>query len=272
MILDPDNWLKNDVSKKIKLNFILSHLLILYWIFTDFSILMLCVGILFYILIGKVAADIGFHRYFTHKSFTANKWVRKYLLINSTLIGHGSIMLWVVTHRIHHVNVDTDKDPHSPVYYGLLKTWIRSWTPQNKPNMILVKDLYKDKDVVFLHKHYWKVFYIWIGLLTLLSLIFNSVYPLLLLFAFPNSLVFHEAGAVNAICHLHGYQSYKTKDNSKNNIFVNFFTFGNGMHNTHHANPRIYTTDVHNKWYEFDPMKYIIRLLSYDGTRVEHKV
>jgi stearoyl-CoA desaturase (delta-9 desaturase) len=26
---------------------------------------------------------------------------------------------WVAVHRCHHANVDTDKDPHSPIVYGL---------------------------------------------------------------------------------------------------------------------------------------------------------
>jgi fatty-acid desaturase len=273
MTLDPDKWFDGDVSKKLKINFLLSHLLILYWVVTDFSFSFLLLGIISYIFIGKMGADIGFHRYFTHRSFNVNKWVRKYLLLNSTLVGHGSILLWIATHRIHHATSDTEKDPHSPLVHGLFTTTFRSWLTVNKPNMMVVKDIVdKDKEMVFLHKHYFKVFYSWIIFLMVLCVVFNSIYPLLFFFAFPNAGNFIEAGMINGVCHLYGYRSYNTRDNSKNNIIVNFLTFGNGMHNTHHAKPYNYTTDIHNRWYEFDPMKFIIRLIANDRPRVENKV
>jgi stearoyl-CoA desaturase (delta-9 desaturase) len=272
MTINPDKWFSSDVSKKLKVNFLFSHLIIFYWAVTDFSLFLLLLGIISYVLIGKVGSDIGFHRYFTHRSFNVNKWVRKYLLINSTIIGHGSILLWVVTHRIHHTVSDTVNDPHSPIVYGLITTWLRSWTATNKPNMMLVKDITRDKEIVFLHRHYFKVFYLWILFLIGLCFVFNNIYPLLFFFAFPNAGFFHEAGMVNGICHLYGYRSYDTQDNSKNNAIVNFLTFGNGMHNTHHAKPYYYTTDIHNRWYEFDPMKYLIKLISNDRPRVENKM
>lgn len=271
MHIDPDKWFDGNVSKKLKLTFVLSHAVILYWAMTDFSLLGLLIGTLAYVFIGKVGADIGFHRYFTHKSFEVNPLIRKYLLLNATLIGHGSVLLWVVTHRIHHAKSDSEEDPHSPKHHGLANTWLRTWTAENVPNMMLMKDMLKDKWIVFLHRNYFKIFFGWLSLL-ILCWIFGSIYPLLFLFAFPNAGFFQEAGMINSICHTYGYRTYETKDNSRNNVIVNFLTFGNGLHNTHHSKPNIYTTDIHGKWYEVDPMKYIIRLIANDGSRVENKV
>lgn len=264
MHIDPDKWLSGDVSKKLKLNFALSHIILLYWAMTDFTLLGLLIGTLAYIFIGKMGADIGFHRYFTHRSFEVHPVVRKYLLLNSTLIGHGSILLWVATHRIHHAKADTDADPHTPVKYGMMTTWLRSWTSTNVPNMMLMKDVLKDKNIVFLHRHYFKIFYAWLLFLIIVSVLVGSIYPVLFLFAFPNAGFFHEAGAVNSIGHMYGYKSYETTDHSRNNLLVHYLTFGNGLHNTHHYKPNLPTCDIHNKWYEFDPMKYIVKLLSYD--------
>lgn len=271
MLIDPDKWFSGDVSKKLKFNFLLSHSIILYWIFTDFTLLGLFFGLLAYIFIGKVGADIGFHRYFTHKSFEVNSVIRRYIMLASTLLGHGSILIWVATHREHHATVDTENDPHSPVFRGVFAVWMRSWTVVNVPNLMRVKDILRDSELVFLHRHYFKVFYSWI-LILLLIWSLGSIYPLLFLFAFPNALFFHEAGIVNSICHKYGYKSYKSNnnDNSRNNLFVHLLTLGNGLHNTHHENPRLYTADIHGKWYELDLMKYIIRILSYDRSRVEH--
>jgi fatty-acid desaturase len=270
--MNPDKWLGGSVAKKLKINFIISHALIMYWIVTDFTWLCLLLGIASYVFIGKIGADIGFHRYFTHRSFSVSPWIRKYLLINATLIGHGSVLLWVATHRIHHAHGDTAADPHSPLHHGIITTWLRSWTTTNRPNMMLMKDIVKDQQIVFLHRNYFKVFYSWILLLIVASLVLGNIYPLLFLFAFPNAGFFNEAGMINSIGHMWGYRTYDTKDNSHNSLFVNILTFGNGLHNTHHAKPNLYTCDIHGKWYETDPMKYIIKLISNDGSRVENKV
>lgn len=271
MHIDPDKWLNGDVGKKLKFNFLLSHLIITYWMFTDFTMMGLFCGFLAYIFIGKIGADIGFHRYFTHKSFEVNSVVRRYIMFASTILGHGSILIWVATHREHHATVDTKDDPHSPLFHGIFAVWTRSWTGANVPNLIRIKDILRDQELVFLHRNYFKVFYIWLSLL-LLAWALGSIYPILFLFAFPNAVFFHEAGMVNSICHKYGYKSYHTikDDNSRNNLIVHFLTLGNGLHNTHHENPRLYTADIHGKWYELDLMKYLIRALSYDRTRVEH--
>jgi fatty-acid desaturase len=271
MHIDPDKWLGGDVAKKLKINFALSHFIIVYWLFTDFSWWGLLLGIASYVFIGKMGADVGFHRYFTHRSFEVHPLIRKYLMLNATLIGHGSVLLWVATHRIHHAKADTDQDPHSPIHHGVLTTWLRSWTNTNKPNMMLMKDIMRDSSLIFLHRHYFKVFYAFLIPL-LICWAAGSIYPILFLFAFPNAGFFNEAGMINSIGHKWGYTTYETKDNSKNNLIVNILTFGNGLHNTHHAKPNLYTTDVHSKWYETDPMKYIIRLIANDGSRVENKV
>lgn len=269
MHIDPDQWLGGNVAAKLKINFIVSHLIIFYWAVTDFSWWGLLLGVLAYIFIGKMGADIGFHRYFTHRSFEVHAWIRKYLLWNATIIGHGSVLLWVATHRIHHAKADTEQDPHSPIHHGLITTWLRSWTTTNRPNMMLMKDIVRDQEIVFLHRNYFKVFYAWITLLIILSFLLGNIYPLLFFFAWPNAGFFNEAGMINSIGHLYGYTTYDSKDNAKNNLWVNFLTFGNGLHNTHHAKPGIYTCDIHGKWYEIDPMKYIVRLISYDRRRVE---
>lgn len=263
MLIDPDKWFAGDVSKKLKLGFLFAHIVIFYWAWTSFSLLGLAVGVLAYVFIGKMGADIGFHRYFTHRTFDVHPLMRKYMLINSTLIGHGSILLWVVTHRIHHAKSDTEDDPHSPGHFGFSNVWLRIWTRENVPNMALVKDLLRDKWIVFLHRHYFKVLWTWLALLIAIWAMGN-IYPLLFLFAFPCAGFFHEAGMVNAICHTHGYRPYDTADASRNNLWVNVLTFGNGLHNTHHANATVYTTDIRGKWYEIDPMKYIIKVIGHN--------
>jgi len=47
----------------------------------------------------------------------------------------------------------------------------------------------------------------------------------------------HFAFAVNSICHRFGSQPFRTKADSRNNLWVALLSFGEGWHNNHHAFP-----------------------------------
>src|SRR4051794_23905671 len=57
---------------------------------------------------------IGFHRYFTHKSFDTGNGVKATLAILGCMTMQGPITQWVTDHRKHHALSDRPGDPHSP--------------------------------------------------------------------------------------------------------------------------------------------------------------
>ena len=57
---------------------------------------------------------IGFHRYFTHKSFEARVPVKAALAILGCMTVQGPLTQWVTDHRKHHALSDRPGDPHSP--------------------------------------------------------------------------------------------------------------------------------------------------------------
>src|SRR5438309_10384887 len=61
---------------------------------------------------------VGYHRYFTHGSFKARRWVRVALAVAGSLAIEGPVIRWVADHRRHHAFSDKDGDPHSPSRYG----------------------------------------------------------------------------------------------------------------------------------------------------------
>ncbi|MDQ1641635.1 MAG: hypothetical protein QOJ90_986, partial [Actinomycetota bacterium] len=61
---------------------------------------------------------VGFHRYFTHGSFKANRPLRIGLAIAGTMAIEGPVIRWVADHRKHHKYSDKEGDPHSPWRYG----------------------------------------------------------------------------------------------------------------------------------------------------------
>ncbi|MGZ6791675.1 MAG: fatty acid desaturase, partial [Mycobacteriales bacterium] len=61
---------------------------------------------------------VGYHRYFTHGSFKANRAVRIALAIAGSMAIQGPVARWVADHRRHHAYSDAEGDPHSPWRYG----------------------------------------------------------------------------------------------------------------------------------------------------------
>src|SRR3982751_2753152 len=61
---------------------------------------------------------VGFHRYFTHGSFKANRGLRIALAVAGSLAIQGPVTRWVADHRRHHAFSDEEGDPHSPWRYG----------------------------------------------------------------------------------------------------------------------------------------------------------
>ena len=57
---------------------------------------------------------IGFHRYFSHRSFQSGPVVKAALAILGCMTVQGPLTQWVTDHRKHHAFSDKDGDPHSP--------------------------------------------------------------------------------------------------------------------------------------------------------------
>ena len=71
-----------------------------------------------YMLTGH-GITVGFHRYFTHGSFKANRGrCGSRSPSPGSLAIEGPVIRWVADHRRHHAFSDKDGDPHSPWRYG----------------------------------------------------------------------------------------------------------------------------------------------------------
>src|SRR5689334_23311438 len=57
---------------------------------------------------------VGYHRLFTHRSFTANRPLKIALGVAGAMAVEGTVIGWVAIHRRHHMFSDQPGDPHSP--------------------------------------------------------------------------------------------------------------------------------------------------------------
>jgi len=217
-------------DRKLKLLWLSSHLFVLWVLFTNLSWWLLLCGYLWYVVIKGIGSEIGAHRHFTHRSFetTANKsailtWIQ-------TLCGEGSVMTFVGIHRMHHSFSDTDRDPHSPLYY---KWWeVVFFLPKIVIPIALVKDCLRHKHVKLQHNNYFKIH---VALLVL-GLFFPVYYAYLV--ALPILLSVYTNGVINTVLHLRGEQY--PESSARNNRLLNLVLYGAGYHANHHRDPKNY--------------------------------
>ena len=83
-------------------------------------------------LVSMMGVTLGYHRYFTHRSFRASRVLVIALGIAALLSAQGKLKHWVATHRLHHRYADSIYDPHSAFEInehgnGIAKVTLRSF-------------------------------------------------------------------------------------------------------------------------------------------------
>jgi len=200
----------------------------------------------------------GYHKLLAHNSFKTNRYI-KYLLTYFGCLGiSGSPIWWVAIHRgHHHAHTEKDRDLQSP-RKGFLSSYI-GWQFGEATSKISLKyaaDLARDKVMVFFHKEYRLV--VWITLL-FAFIISPSIAVSLLIF--PMLAAHHGENITNSFGHSRfaGYRNYNTDDDTINNPILALLTWGQLLHNNHHAKPNL--KSFSRKWYECDPTNIFVFIL-----------
>lgn len=235
------------------------------------------------ILVGMYLASglgitIGYHRFFTHKSFKAPRWVAAMLAVMGSMALEGPVLQWVAVHRKHHQHSDDEHDPHSPHthgagFFGAIRGMYHShmgwlFKPHAPGLSRYVADLKKDRLVCWMST----LFPLWVvlGLLipaALGGLLTMSWTGVLLGFIWGGLvrifLVHHVTWSINSVCHIWGSKPFNSHDESRNNAIFGVVGLGEGWHNNHHAFP---TSARHGlSWWQFDISYLIILAMSKVG-------
>jgi stearoyl-CoA desaturase (delta-9 desaturase) len=238
--------------------------LVVLWIYFDgFSWDVVLLGILFYIFSG-ISITAGYHRLFSHRAYDAHPIVRAFFLIFGAAAFQNSVLKWASDHRIHHSQVDTDKDPYN-INEGFFYAHM-GWILLKESNSFedrFVKDLTKDPLVRFQHKYYFQIAgFFGIILPTLIGwLAFDTFLGGLAVGALLKVVLLHHSTFfINSLCHYIGTTPYTDSNTAKDSWFMALLTFGEGYHNFHHYFQADYRNGI--KWFQFDPTKWLIQLLS----------
>jgi stearoyl-CoA desaturase (delta-9 desaturase) len=213
---------------------------------SDVAISLVCYGV------SGLGVTVGFHRYFTHGSFKAKRWLRVTLAVAGSMAVEGSPTQWVADHRRHHAFSDREGDPHSPWRYGetvpaLLKGlwfahvgWLFDVEHTNQKRF--TPDLLADRAIVRIER--------WFPALVVASFFAPAVLGGLITMSWGGALsaffwaslvrvalLHHVTWSINSICHAIGERPFVARDKSANFWPLAILSFGESWHNSHHADP-----------------------------------
>jgi fatty-acid desaturase len=230
----------------------------------------LVTAIVLHFVSACLGITLGYHRLLTHGSLIVPNWLKYTLSLVGMLSAEGSPLMWVATHRKHHVHSDDEEDPHSPLdgFWWSHMVWFYPYKTAAEDEALFRRwapDLYKDPVQMFFHKTFFFYPVILGVILYAVGQYFfqNGVSLVLWGLCLRMILAYHSTWFVNSATHRWGYQNYQTTDKSTNLWWVAIVAYGEGWHNNHHAHQRL---AVHgHKWWEFDVTYNVIRLLKVLG-------
>jgi stearoyl-CoA desaturase (Delta-9 desaturase) len=205
----------------------------------------------FYLLSG-FGVTVGFHRYFTHRAFKANRFLRYGLAIAGSTALQGDVITWVADHRRHHAFSDKEGDPHSPWLFGttpaaLAKGFFHShlgWLfVRDRTNAArFTPDLLADQTLARISR----LFPLW----TVASLLAPALIGGLATMSFWGALtaffwaglvrvavLHHVTWSINSICHMIGDRPFVAQGKATNVWPLAILSMGESWHNLHHADP-----------------------------------
>jgi stearoyl-CoA desaturase (delta-9 desaturase) len=208
----------------------------------------------FFYLVSGLGITVGFHRYFTHGSFKASRWLRVALAVAGSFAVQGEVIQWVADHRRHHAFSDLEGDPHSPWRFGesvpgltrgLFHAhvgWLFGRELSNRQRF--APDLLADRDVRRVDRFFPVLVVVSVlgpalmgGLLTwswqgaLTALFWGGLVRI--------SLLHHVTWSINSVCHVYGERPFELRQGDRASNFwpLAVLSFGESWHNLHHADP-----------------------------------
>tara|TARA_R110000868_G_scaffold385262_2_gene653057 strand:- start:2066 stop:2794 length:729 start_codon:yes stop_codon:yes gene_type:complete len=236
-------------TTKLLINHTFSHLMLIpafmygeWWMFLA--------AFAWWYVIAIIAISGGYHRYYSHKSFSAGRWYDYAVNVLGIFSGAGPAMTWAGTHRQHHAYSDTEDDPHSYTRKGWFAVYVNTWGYDFKIKRRFIKRLLSDKLLRWFYTNYFK-------LNVAIIVVFTLIDPLFMIFgyALPVVFAFHGYGLLNVLGHRGG---------KPNNTWLgNILTAGEGWHANHHKRGGDYR--IGWTWWQLDPTAWFIRMIQTDS-------
>jgi fatty-acid desaturase len=217
------------VSIKVILLAIISVLAVPYYFTAGGTLVGFIIIRLFGTVVGGVNT-IAHHRWLTHRSFVPHAPGRYLMWTSLILAANGRPAQLVIGHRLHHVHTDTALDPHSPNNHSWINLWLGRFnisTGSRPP-----KDFYRDKEAVFVNKHYWMLYALFNIALALID------FKTALLFC---PVTFTLNWILSTIINYNGHVLNGVVEPRNMGPVIAWLTCGEGLHKNHHSNQASYS-------------------------------
>lgn len=228
---------------------------------SNFSWVAVGLAVFLHWVTGGLGITLGFHRLVTHRSFQTPKWLEYFFVFCGALACEGGVVSWVGMHRMHHLHLDQESDPHDSTqgFWWSHMGWMLYHLPATSEVPRYTKDLADEPMYQFLQS-YFILLQVVLGVLLYLlggwSFVVWGIFVRLVV-------VWHCTWFVNSATHQFGYRTYETAERSTNCWWVALLTYGEGWHNNHHAFQ--YSARHGLKWWETDITWMTIQLLQRLG-------
>lgn len=204
-----------------------------------------------------VGITMGFHRYFSHRSFKTSRVFQFILAVVSQSAGQRGVLWWASHHRRHHKFSDLPGDVHSPKQHGFLFAHIGWFYAPGamETDLERVKDLARFPELRFIDRY-------WYLPVVALGAIVTALWGLegfVVAFCLSTVILWHTTFLVNSLTHVWGYRAYETTDDSRNNFVIALLTAGEGWHNNHHHYQSCARQGF--RWWQIDLTYYVLKLL-----------
>jgi len=218
------------------------------------------------------AITVYLHRSQTHQSVELHPIISHFARLLLWLKCATATKPWVAVHRLHHAEVETDIDPHSPVKKGLLSVLFLGYF-HYKNGIKELKEMTVGGESGYDHygigtPNDWMERNVY-SKFTFYGLILN-LFLWFVLFGPPGIILWlidtlwmplAAGGVINGIGHSVGYRTYDTKDNSRNVLPFDPLFGGEIYHNNHHKLQ--WSPKFSHKWWEIDTGWISIQILRF---------
>jgi stearoyl-CoA desaturase (Delta-9 desaturase) len=216
-------------------------------------------------LVVGISVTGGYHRLFAHKTYHAAWPVRLFYVVFGAAALENSVLNWTADHRVHHSEVDHDRDPYNiqKGFWWAHMGWI--FFENETPPVTVVRDLLEDPLVRWQARWYAPIgLSVAFGIPLIVGLATGRVLGCLLIGGVLRVVVSHHGTFfINSLCHMVGRQPYSREHSARDSSVMAVLAFGEGYHNYHHSFPFDYRNGI--KGWHFDPAKWTIYGLSIVG-------
>jgi stearoyl-CoA desaturase (delta-9 desaturase) len=215
-----------------------------------------------------MAITCGYHRLFAHCTYEAHPFLKVAYLFFGAMALQNSALNWAAAHRVHHRYIDDpERDPYCArrgFWFSHIGWMLRSY-PSGEPDFSAVRDLQRDRLVMWQHNHYLlAALSTNFGLPLLIGFLTGDVWGVFLLAGVLRLVVSHHfTFFINSLAHMWGSQPYTDENTARDNPVVALLTYGEGYHNFHHMFAHDYRNGL--RWWQWDPSKWFISSMSVLG-------